>query len=95
VPNRQLWPELPPCPNVGSESDARLDSNIASDDFRSGNGRAADDASSAYDKDDFGRARNLYSELAIQGDRIAQLRADDSASESDANFAAAKLIRTL
>jgi hypothetical protein len=31
-------------------------------------------ANSAYDKGDFGLARNLYSELANQGDRLAQFK---------------------
>jgi TPR repeat protein len=33
-----------------------------------------EDANSAYDKGDFGIARNLYSELAVQGDRTAQFK---------------------
>jgi uncharacterized protein len=33
-----------------------------------------EDANSAYDRGDFGIARNLYSELAVQGDRTAQFK---------------------
>jgi uncharacterized protein len=33
-----------------------------------------EDASSAYDKGDFGIARGLYTELAAQGDRTAQFK---------------------
>src|SRR5258708_12898542 len=33
-----------------------------------------EDANSAYDKGDFGIAHNLYSELAVQGDRTAQFK---------------------
>jgi TPR repeat protein len=33
-----------------------------------------EEANSAYDKGDFGLARNFYTDLAIQGDRMAQLR---------------------
>ena len=33
-----------------------------------------DEANSAFDKGDFGLARNLYTELANQGDRLAQFK---------------------